>query len=372
MGAGSSVANSRPELQVSFDKSPLAPDVKAAFPGSFAQWLGHTLPISVLRKAYDAAGVADNPPLKCPVVEEEILHPVSGDFPDATVQLRSRLYQPASLKESKAEAPLIVYYHGGGFALGSAGGGSHQSTCRFLAAETGFRLVSLDYRRSPEVKFPVPLRDGMAGYEYVCSHPELFGLPKDLSKAKIIVTGDSAGAAMTLSTIFKVRDHNRAAAAASPAASSGAGAMPSNKAPLIKPILAMPFYPGADRRTTTPMRDSECRYFSGYILTSAMVRGMMLDFFGPDQAKYDNDPEANLIVIEDFADLPETVLLTAECDLLRDEGIAFYEKAKAKGANITHVPCAGLPHGFLTHLEKWTTARQKTVEMAALMVERAK
>lgn len=118
-GVISAPPNPRPDLYIPVEGSPLAADVKANFPSGCSVWLARTLPLSLLRRGYDKVGADDNPPLKQDVVEDEILMPVAAAIPARPdyPELKAKLYQPASLKESKAESPLIVFWHGGGFCM---------------------------------------------------------------------------------------------------------------------------------------------------------------------------------------------------------------------------------------------------------------
>jgi len=107
----------------------------------------------------------------------------------ATGPLAARLYVPPSVPTTSG---MVVYFHGGGFVLGSLG--STDPLCRLLAAQSQLRVLSVDYRLAPEHPYPAALDDAIAAFAHVATHADEFGADPGL----LAVGGDSAGANLAL------------------------------------------------------------------------------------------------------------------------------------------------------------------------------
>lgn len=102
---------------------------------------------------------------------------------DATI--RVRLYRPIAIKNQTL--PVLVFYHGGGYAAGSLK--SHDLPCQALAANANCAVIAVEYRLAPEYPFPTPVNDGIAAFRYIASHADKFGI----DPTRMAVGGDSAG-----------------------------------------------------------------------------------------------------------------------------------------------------------------------------------
>lgn len=111
--------------------------------------------------------------------------------------LPARLLRPGNT----ANAGVILYFHGGGFVLGSLE--SHHRLMRMLAIESGTTLVGVDYRLAPEHPFPAPLDDSLAAVRWLQGYAQ--GL--ELDPERIVLAGDSAGANLALACLLQLRDH---------------------------------------------------------------------------------------------------------------------------------------------------------------------
>ena len=109
-------------------------------------------------------------------------------------ELDARVYQPG-----EGERPVLVYFHGGGFVVGSLD--THDNVCQKLADESGWTVVSVDYRLAPEHPFPAPLEDAYAAVEWVADNPEAVG-----GDGTVAVGGDSAGANLSAGVSLLARD----------------------------------------------------------------------------------------------------------------------------------------------------------------------
>jgi acetyl esterase len=213
----------------------------------------------------------------------------------------ARLYVPRG-----ARAALLVYYHGGGWVLGSLD--SHDATCRFLADEAKVRVISVDYRLAPEHKFPAAFDDGMAAYNWAVA-AEL-----GVEPGRIAVGGDSAG--------------GNVAAAVSQLADP-------------KPALQLLFYPVCDLSTKHP---SYSLFGEGFFLTEDNMDWYRANYLPDEDAA--RDPRASPLLADDLSGLPRTYISVAGFDPLRDEALAYGRRLEAAGVDVDLVLHEGLIHGF--------------------------
>lgn len=222
--------------------------------------------------------------------------------------IAARLYVPLG-DEGRA---LVIFFHGGSFVEGDLD--THDALCRQLAAHIGVRFLAVAYRLAPENPFPAAVDDASDVVRYVAGHRGDFAEPS----VRLIVMGDSAGA--TLATV----------------AATATRAEPIDVAAqvLIYPTL------GPDVLT-----DSSHTYAQGYFLD---VEHLRYDY-GQYLAGYANhaDPRVSPLISDDLVGSPPAVLVLAECDPLRDEGLAYAGLLEHFGVRVTLLEAAGMPHGFL-------------------------
>ena len=123
--------------------------------------------------------VAERPPIPMARVEEVAIPGPAGE-------IAARLYVPAS--DGSDPPPLLVYFHGGGWVIGDLE--THDSPCRFLAANAGVQVLAVDYRLAPEHPFPAAAEDAFAAFSWASDNAGRFGI----KPGRIAVGGDSAGA----------------------------------------------------------------------------------------------------------------------------------------------------------------------------------
>jgi acetyl esterase len=223
----------------------------------------------------------------------------------------ARLYLPEA-----AATSLIVFFHGGGWVLGSvADYGPFTST---LAARSGAAVLSVDYRLAPECPFPGPVDDALAALEHAGQvGGQWLGRPLQ----RLIAMGDSAGATLATVATRRLRD------------TPGARAVD----------LQVLVYPVTDAGFDTPSyRD----FAQGHLLTADDMHWFW-DHYCPDPVAR-RDPDASPLQAPDLAGLPPTRLFTAECDPLRDEGEAYGQRLAAAGVDCQVVRCPGVLHAFLS------------------------
>ncbi len=215
-----------------------------------------------------------------------------------------RLYTPL-----EPAGGAISYFHGGGWVVGSID--SFDTACRALANASGATVASVGYRLAPEHPFPAALEDCAA-------------VTRTLDQP-VAVAGDSAGGNLAVAVARRLRDQVSAMA-------------------LI--------YPVTDAGLNTPsMRDFKERYG---LTAAGLQRYWNLYLDGADGLQ----PDASPLRADDLAGLPPTYVLTAEFDVLRDEGEAFAGKLREAGVDVTQRRFDGTIHGFW----RWMAATPKTRE----------
>jgi acetyl esterase len=220
-----------------------------------------------------------------------------------------RVYTPAG----DGPFPVVVFFHGGGWVAGNLE--THDPYCRALATEARVVVVSVDYRLAPEHKFPAGLEDSLAATEWVLAHAgELGG-----DASRVMVAGDSAGA--TLATVVTLLLRDRGVAG------------------LAGQILLYPTAGYYDPPTASYLENAE-----GYGLTR---KGMIWfwDHYLNDKAEARDFRVAPLLA-PSLAGLPRAFVVTAEYDVLRDEGQAYAKRLAEAGVPVTHVFVEGMNHGF--------------------------
>ncbi len=226
--------------------------------------------------------------------------------------LRVRVYTPGWLRGA-APVPGVVYFHGGGWVVGSLD--SHDRVCRVLADEAGVILVAVDYRLAPEHPFPAAAEDAVAAARAILADASTFGI----DPARVAVAGDSAGGNLSAVVAQALRDDAR------------------------RPVFQALVYPGTDM--TRSMR-SHGQFRDSYFLSKDASDWYLERYMGKLGAE--RDPRASPLFARDLSRLPPALVITAGFDPLRDEGRAYADKMAAAGVPVEQVCVEGMPHGFLT------------------------
>lgn len=224
--------------------------------------------------------------------------------------IKLRVYGPGN----EGPSPVLVFFHGGGFVLGSVE--THDALCRAICLGAGVVVVSVDYALAPEHPFPAGLEDCIAALRWVAQHAETIGG----NPRKLVLGGDSAGA-------------NLAVVSALQCLKSGGPA-------LAALLLAYPVVDAPDRSRPSYVERGE-----GFGLTAAAMDFFFAQYL--DDPALAHDPRVSPLRSEDLSALPSIWLLTAEFDPLRDEGIAFAQALGGAGVAVEHVHFHDANHGFL-------------------------
>ncbi len=233
-------------------------------------------------------------------------------LPDHRVPVR--VYLPTN---GEAPFPVVVYLHGGGWVFGDVD--THDSVCREVANRSECAVVSVGYRRSPENKFPDALEDCYGAVQWLADAGTAARLQTD--PGKIAVAGDSAGGNMAAVVCLLARERS---------------GPPISAQVLICPVTA--------HEPDTPSYRENA---TGNGLEAAFMPWMWAQYLRtPEDA---NDPHVAPLRARDLSRLPPALVITAECDLLRDEGEEYGERLRAAGvdAQVTRYP--RMPHGFLDY-----------------------
>lgn len=222
--------------------------------------------------------------------------------------IRARVYREEG---ASGALPVIVYYHGGGFALGSLR--SHDGECRAMALRTGAVVVSVDYRLAPEHPFPAAVDDGAAAYLWAAEHAASLGG----DPARMVVAGDSAGGNIAAVVALDLRDHPR------------------------RPAFQCLLYPATDFTRSLP---SHQHFKEGFFLTRRSMDWFLGNYLPPGADP--THPRASPLFARDLRGLPPALVVTAGFDPLRDEGHAYAEALQAAGVRTEYRCHEGLVHGF--------------------------
>ncbi|WAJ46291.1 alpha/beta hydrolase [Mycobacterium sp. Aquia_216] len=259
--------------------------------------------VEVARAQYDALPELIGYRSPIPISLQEIVIPAEhADIP-------ATLYAPEGVP---APSGLLVYFHGGGFSVGSRR--SHDPVARYLAHHAAARVLSVEYRRAPEHRFPAAVDDAIAAFEYAHGHAADLGADPD----RIAVGGDSAGG-------------NVAAATAQQAVRRG-GAVPA-----FQLLMYLP----TDLGTRRPSRDLFAR---GSTFTDQNYRWALSNYVptGSDLT----DPRLSPLH-GDVTGLPPAYIASAGFDPVRDDAVAYADKLRAGGIPVALSRQPDLPHGYL-------------------------
>jgi len=238
-------------------------------------------------------------------IEERGIH-----LPGPAGVIGARLYRTHAAKQA-----LTVYFHGGAFIAGSLC--THDSVCRELAVSSNSAVLSINYRLAPDHPFPAGLDDCCAALRWAIAYRGTMDID-----GPIAVAGDSAGATLALVSAIDACSDNE---------------------PDIAALLLL--YPPADLRDEDYASRSE--FAQGFGLTEA-ARQMMVRSYAPSEAQQ-CDPRVSPLLFPNLGDLPPTLVVTAQYDVLRDEGAALATALARGGTPVEHVRAAGMIHGFANY-----------------------
>jgi acetyl esterase len=242
-----------------------------------------------------------------PAEVEETVLPIGP-----TGEVAVRIYRP---KGTQGPLPVVMYFHGGGWVLGSKH--THDRLLRDLVNGSHAAFVFVGYTPSPEAQFPVPIEQAYAATAYIAEHGE----DLDLDTSRLAVAGDSVGGNMVavVTQLAKRR-----------------------KGPAIR--YQVLFYPVTDSSFS---QDSYEEFADGPWLTRAAMEWFW-DAYAPnkeDRRKITATPLS--ATLDQLEGLPPALVIVDENDVLRDEGEAYARKLMEAGVDVTAVRFLATHHDFV-------------------------
>jgi len=291
---------------------PVTLDPDAAFVFKAFQEAGRpayeTLSPDEAREYYRQARFVTNPEPP----ELKSVAPLSIPSPGGSIP--ARIYTPKVLRQSGGLAPCLVFFHGGGWVIGDLD--THDVACRKLADEGQLIVISVDYRRAPEHKFPSAVDDAIAATAWVASCAKELGV----DASRLLVGGDSAGGNLAAVVAIAARDCNGPAIAGQ--------------------VL---IYPATDFAMTHP---SHSEVETSVLLTHSVVKWFCNHYL--NSAADVHDWRASPARASTLIGLPPAYMLTAGADPLRDEGDEYAKRLMQADVAVTHRIFPGQFHGFFT------------------------
>jgi acetyl esterase len=236
-------------------------------------------------------------------VEDRTLATAEGPVP-------VRIYAP----RRGAALPLVVFFHGGGFISGDIN--THDEITRQLAIAADCVVVSVSYRLAPAHPYPAALHDCLNAVSWAVAHAAEIGA----DARRVAVAGDSAGGNLAAATALYLRDNGGAKLAAQ-----------------------LLIYPATDPRG--PRIGSMAETGEGFYISLDDMDFYRSSYIANADA---NDPYISPLRAPSLADLPPTLVLTAEYDVLRDQGQAYAKRLAEEGVATELVNYEGAVHGFLS------------------------
>ena len=222
-----------------------------------------------------------------------------------------RLYRPS--QPSSDTTGLTVYFHGGGFVIGSIE--SHDVLCRQLCEDSGHAVLSVDYRLAPEHPFPAAFDDCLAVTRWVHRHAAQI----QINPQRIAVAGDSAGGQLAAVVGLALRQDRE-----------------------IRLAFQLLVYPITDALMSQPSIE---RNGSGYMLTKANLEAYYGHYW-PDFSSRE-DWRSSPLMAKDLSGLPPALILTAGFDPLHDEGLAYADRLSGSGVPTRYLCFERQIHGFM-------------------------
>ncbi|MFF5011695.1 alpha/beta hydrolase [Streptomyces sp. NPDC001165] len=280
----------------------------------------YTLPHQEARERMRAAFIQGEP--------EQIDRIEDFRIPAEHGSIPARLYHPVPTET----LPLVLFFHGGGWTVNDLD--THDRLCTLLANGSRSAVLSVDYRRAPEYKYPAAVEDAWSALDWVAGDQRVPGV----DPARIAVVGDSSGGTIAAALALKARDRGG----------------PS----LTQQVLIYPVTDYLDPPTASYVSRA-----TGYSLNLAFMQWSW-DNYLPENWSRD-DGHLFPLRARDLAGLPPALVITAEFDPLRDEGMAYAQRLKDAGVPTQHWHFEDQMHGFVMQTRAISKARKAVEDVAA-------
>jgi acetyl esterase len=211
--------------------------------------------------------------------------------------------------------PVVMYFHGGGWVLG--GFDTHERLLRELANGAHAAVVFVNYTRSPEAKYPIPIEEAYTATKWIAEN----GQTLNLDPSRLVVAGDSVGGNMATVVALLAKERGGP--------------------PIIFQLL---FYPVTDANFDTP---SYLAYQEGYFLTREAMKWFWDNYLSNDTNRKEPIVSPLQASVEQLSGLPPALVIVGENDVLRDEGEAYAHKLMKAGVPTTATRYLGTIHDFV-------------------------
>ena len=263
---------------------------------------------------------------------QEVGAVIGAAIPGPGGMLQIRTYRPLGSRHGEP-LPAMVYFHGGGWVFGDLD--SHDPLCRELCNLAGCAVISVDYRRAPEHRFPAAVEDAIAAIGHVAQHAADLGI----DATRLAAGGDSAGGNLTAVAALTLRDEG---------------------GPQLR--LQVLVYPVTDFAMDAP---SYARIANGFTLTAERMRYFRESYLrGPKDV---DDWRASPLKARDLSRLPPALVIAAAHDPLVDEGKAYADRLAAAGVPVTYTCYEGVVHGFVSMAGAMDAGHTAIAEAAAAL-----
>lgn len=302
---------------------PLTPETRAFLKRGAGAPALESLSVEEARRDSSARRIRPDTPEAVARIEDLTIPGPAGEIP-------VRLYSPAL----DGPLPLVVYFHGGGWVVGDLD--SHDPLCRALANRANAALLSVHYRRAPEHHYPAAAEDAYAAALWASRR----GAEIDADSSRIAVCGDSAGGNLSAVVSLMARDR-------------GGPALRGQV--LIYPVTNLDFETASYRENgggSVGMTESVMRWFwRCYVRTPA--EGF--------------EPYASPLRADVLSNLPPALVITAEYDVLRDEGERYAERLERAGAAVELTRYDGVVHGFVGQFAAFPEGKRAVDQIAGFL-----
>jgi len=259
---------------------------------------------------------------------------VNVTMPGPGGEIDLRVYTPVAAGSDAL--PGLIFFHGGGWVIGDLE--THDGLCRILANEAGVRVIAVHYRLAPDHKFPAALDDAVAAVNWVEANAASLGVDAN----RLAVGGDSAGGglAATVTQIAKQKGGPK----------------------LAYQMLCFPVTQIGEE--TASLRE----FAEGYLLERATLMWFYEHYLpsGADRA----DPRVSPLKAQDVSGLPPAYVMLAGFDPLHDEGLAYAEKLRAAGVQVTVADYPDMVHDFI-YMQAVLPQAQRALHAAAAALKGA-
>jgi acetyl esterase/lipase len=277
--------------------------------------------LAAVRQSIESAPLPDDMPAMAHVEDLAI------DGPACPIPVR--IYRPSTA----TGMPVLVYFHGGGMVMGS--NHSFEPLARTLAAQSDATVVSVDYRLAPESPAPAQFDDAYAATEWIAGHADQLRI----DAKRLAVVGDSAGGSLAAAVALAARDRG---------------------GPTI--CCQVLLYPGLDRDMTAK---------SLLALTDAPMLAHDDIVYMHELADAGSDAPHDQYRVPayatDLSALPPAIVVTAECDPIRDWGERYAARLRDAGVQTTVTRYPGAGHGFLMRSDATARGRLAIAEVCGLL-----